>query len=108
MKREPRIEPAPRTETLRQAILRHLRDGPLTARELSERVQISEKEVVPHLDHLRQSLRRADERLVLEPAECLACGFRFRKRRRLTKPSACPRCRAQRIDPPVFHLERLR
>ena len=40
------------------------------------------------------------------PAECLACGFAFRKRDRLTTPGRCPRCRAERIRPAEFWIER--
>ena len=100
-----RNEPRERCETLRQAILRYLHEGPLTARELSALVHIREKEVIPHLEHLERSLRRSRQRLGFEPAVCLGCGYRFQNRLRLTKPSACPRCRAQRIEPPVFRLE---
>ena len=102
--------PKPRTagreagQTFRQAILDCLRQGPLTARELSGLLRIQEKDVIPHLEHLEKSLRRSAERLVIEPAECLKCGFRFEKRRRFSKPSACPLCRCQRIGPPVFRL----
>jgi len=99
-------EPEPRehSHTLRQSILDCLEQGPVTARELSALVRIREKDVAPHLEHLEKSLRRSGKHLVIEPAECLQCGFRFEKRRRFTKPSACPRCRCQRIDPPAFRL----
>jgi predicted Zn-ribbon and HTH transcriptional regulator len=103
-----RVRPREASETLRQEILRHLREGPLTARELSTLVHVREQDVIPHLEHLQRSLRRTPERLVLRPAECLACGYQFRRRTRLTRPSACPRCRAQRIEPPIFSLERER
>ena len=97
-------EPREQDRTLRQSILECLEAGPVTARELSALVHIREKDVGPHLEHLEKSLRRSGKRLLIEPAECLKCGFRFDKRRRFTKPSACPRCRYQRIDPPVFRL----
>ena len=96
--------PKERSRTLRQSILDCLKKGPVTARDLSTLVHIREKDVVPHLEHLEKSLRRSRQRLLIEPAECLQCGFRFEERRRLSKPSACPRCRCQRIDPPVFRL----
>jgi predicted Zn-ribbon and HTH transcriptional regulator len=104
MSHRSRPEPREQNRTLRQSILHCLRDGPLTARELSGLVHIREKDVIPHLEHLEKSLRRSAQRLVIEPSECLRCGFRFEKRKRLSKPSACPRCRGQRIDPPVFRL----
>lgn len=97
--------PKERSRTLRQSILDCLKERPATARDLSALVQIREKDVVPHLEHLEKSLRRSSQRLLIEPAECLECGFRFEERRRLSRPSACPRCRCQRIDPPVFRIE---
>ncbi len=96
--------PREREKTLRQDILEHLAEGPLTARELSALVSIREKEVIPHLTHLQRSLRRHKRRLMVEPAECLACGYVFKDRRRLSRPSSCPGCRNGRIEPPVFRL----
>ena len=91
-----------RHATVRSALRQVLREGPLTARELSARVGIGEKEVSGHLEHLARSLRHSGERLRVEPAQCLACEFVFTERTRLTKPSKCPACRSQRLDPPRF------
>jgi predicted Zn-ribbon and HTH transcriptional regulator len=33
----------------------------------------------------------------VEPAQCLGCGFVFRKRARLDRPSACPVYRSQHL-----------
>lgn len=99
----PREAPAS-IETPRQAIRRHLLDGPHTARELSVRVRLPERDVVPHLEHLARSVRAAGERLAVEPARCLHCGFVFRERTRLGKPSGCPRCRAPHVTAPVFRI----
>lgn len=95
----------PRSLTLRAALLTQLREGPLTARELSARVGIPEREVAEHLEHIERSLRKADERLQIEPPACLGCGFVFRKRERLTRPGACPSCRSTRIAAPRFAIE---
>jgi hypothetical protein len=91
-----------RHATVRSALREVLREGPLTARELSARVGISEKEVPGHLDHLARSLRHGGDRLRVEPAQCLVCAFVFKERTRLTKPSKCPACRSERLDPPRF------
>jgi predicted Zn-ribbon and HTH transcriptional regulator len=88
-------------EALRAALLR----GPATARDLSAEVGLREKDVADHLAHLQRSLAHRGERLVVEPATCLACGFAFRERERLTRPGACPGCRSTRIDPPAFRIE---
>jgi predicted Zn-ribbon and HTH transcriptional regulator len=95
-----------RQATVRAALREALRAGPLTARELSARVGIPEKQVAGHLEHLARSLRAARERLGVEPARCQACGFVFRKRDRLTRPSRCPVCRGEHLDAPRFAIER--
>jgi hypothetical protein len=97
--------PAPRTATIREALAAALRQGPVTARELSARVGIRERDVAEHLEHLAQSLVARGEALRVDPASCVACGYVFRKRERLSRPSACPSCRSTRIDPPAFTIE---
>jgi predicted Zn-ribbon and HTH transcriptional regulator len=67
--------PAERSITAREALLRHLREGPRTAPELSGLVGIPEKQVADHLAHVARSLRPTPERLRVEPAQCLNCGF---------------------------------
>lgn len=97
--------PGARGETVRAGLRRALREGPATARELSVAVGIREKDVADHLAHLARSLPQHGERLAVEPASCIACGFRFAARTRLERPGACPECRSTRIDPPVFRIE---
>lgn len=97
--------PAALGETVRGTLRRALREGPATARELSAAVGIRERDVADHLAHLARSLPHAGERLVVEAACCVACGYRFSERQRLRRPGACPSCRSTRIDPPVFRIE---
>ena len=99
--------PKERSQTLRQAIVKHLEEGPYTTRDLSQLIGIREKEVVPHLEHIQKSLRASGRKLIVQPAQCLKCSYIFKNRKRLSKPSACPQCRNQQIDPPVFSLEPL-
>jgi predicted Zn-ribbon and HTH transcriptional regulator len=68
-------------------------------------VGIREKDVADHLEHLSHTLAREGARLVVEPASCIACGYRFSDRARLTRPGSCPSCRSTRIDPPEFRME---
>jgi predicted Zn-ribbon and HTH transcriptional regulator len=105
MHRKDDTPPAARQETIRAALHRALGRGPATARDLSMEVAIRERDVAEHLAHLSRSLSRKNERLVVEPASCIACGYRFTERTRLERPGACPRCRSTRIDPPVFRIE---
>lgn len=97
--------PAERGETIRATLARALRDGAATAHDLSEIAGLREKDVAEHLEHLARSLPHERERLAVEPASCIACGYRFERRARLSRPGACPRCRSTRIDPPMFRIE---
>ena len=92
------------TRTPRQAIRDHLHEEALTARDLSARIGLPEREIVPHLEHLARSLRGAGDRLEVEPSRCLNCRFVFRERARLGKPSGCPRCRQPHVTAPVFSI----
>ena len=105
-RRRQRTAPVPteRTATVRAALAEALREGPATARELSERVGIPEKDVPGHLEHLERSLEAHGEKLTIEPAECLACGYAFAGRRKLTRPGRCPECGSERIEPPAFRI----
>jgi len=101
--KEPATAPE-RSATPRAAIREALLGGPLTTREISERTSLREKDIAGHLEHLERSLKPRGERLLVRPAECLACGFVFRDRHRFTTPGACPSCRSERIAPPAFHV----
>ncbi|HKU43466.1 MAG TPA: transcriptional regulator [Polyangiales bacterium] len=96
------MEPPERNETARDALCQALRAGPLTVRELSQRVGLAERDVLHHLEHLERSLRHTREQLMVEPARCVACGYAFEARTRLGKPGRCPACRATRIAPPRY------
>jgi len=93
--------PADRQDTLRHEIVVLLSLESLTAREVSERLGIQEKEVLEHLEHIRIGLRRG---LVVEPALCMGCGFYFRKRERLKGPGRCPVCKGEHIAEPRFSI----
>jgi predicted Zn-ribbon and HTH transcriptional regulator len=94
-----------RSMTARQALREALALQPRSARELSARVGLSEREVLAHLEHLERSLDRAEWELVIEPATCTECGFAFHKRSRLERPGRCPVCRGRRIQPPRFGVQ---
>ena len=93
------------SQTVRQMIIDILLEGPATAKELSARVRIPEKDVFPHLAHIRKTLHRGQQRLVMEPAYCRACGFVFHKRERFRKPGRCPSCQHSFIEEPVFRIQ---
>jgi predicted Zn-ribbon and HTH transcriptional regulator len=94
-----------RGATQRAAVREALLGRALTAREISVRTSIREKDVADHLGHLDRSLRRQGERLIVVPARCLSCEFEIGGRGRFTTPGRCPQCRSERVAPPAFRVE---
>ncbi|MEW5774665.1 MAG: transcriptional regulator [Thermodesulfobacteriota bacterium] len=90
--------------TAPQAVAAAIAGAELSAREISQRIGLSERQVYDALEHLARSARGRRERLRVTPAACMDCGFTFAKRERLTKPSRCPTCRSTHIEPPRFRL----
>jgi predicted Zn-ribbon and HTH transcriptional regulator len=107
MKKRPKEPPVPaeRADTLRHEIISALEGRTLSAKEISASVRISEKDVYDHLDHIHKTMSKRDRHLVVTPAECLKCGFVFRKRERLTKPGRCPVCHGELIEEPLFTIK---
>ena len=93
-----------RPKTARQAMTDELLLGMRTIRELSQALGISEREVITHLPHVRQSAKQKGYDFVIEPSKCLKCGFLFEHRERWAKPSRCPECKAEKITIPMFGL----
>lgn len=90
-------------QTIRQMILEVLATGMLTARDISKAVGVKEKDVLAHLPHVARSVQHSGEvEFVVEPSECLSCGFVFRKRDRLKTPGKCPVCRSEEITETRF------
>lgn len=100
-------QPPPRARdlTAREALREALLSGePRTSLELSAELSLQEREVIEHLAHLERSLAHSAQRLEVEPARCLGCGFAFEERGRLSKPGRCPRCKSTRIARPKFRI----
>jgi predicted Zn-ribbon and HTH transcriptional regulator len=93
------------TQTLRRKILALLCDREMDARGLSQELRIKEKEVYEHLVHVERSVQAGGGQFILTASECLLCGYVFGGRRRLTRPSRCPRCRRSKITNPSFRID---
>ncbi|MBK6921828.1 MAG: transcriptional regulator [Deltaproteobacteria bacterium] len=103
---KPLVAPRAADQTVRAALRETLRGArPLTALELSSLIGIASKQVGDHLEHLRKSLAGSDEQLVVAPARCNGCDYVFEQRDRMSRPSRCPRCKSERIEPPRFRIE---
>ncbi len=107
MKNKPRPPtiPAEKQATVRREIIALLLEETLSAREISARVHIPEKDVVDHLEHIRAAAHDHGEKLRVVPAACRKCGFEFHKRERLTRPGRCPVCHGEQILEPRYFME---
>ena len=88
--------------TIRKQIIEVISDAQCDARDISSAVGITEKEVYGHLPHIARSLPKQGKKLKITPARCIACGYVFKDRQRVNKPSRCPRCKSERIEHPRF------
>jgi predicted Zn-ribbon and HTH transcriptional regulator len=100
---EPKAPP-PRSKTARARLRGALSAEPLSARELSQQVGLSEKEVLEHLVHVARSLEAEGNALHILPARCKSCGFAFEADLARARPSRCPKCKAERIEAARFGL----
>jgi hypothetical protein len=98
--------PPERHATARSRLEEALLESTLTIAQLSRRVGLSEREIPDHLEHLEKSVRAEGAKLELLPARCVACDYEFTGRTRAKKPSRCPECSSERIDPPAFRIVR--
>jgi len=89
--------------TPRQAMKELLAEQPYSSLELSQLLSLSEKEVLSHLAHIARA-PGPGLRFQIIPAKCKHCGFVFKKRDRLTRPSRCPLCQHESIRRPRFEL----
>ena len=91
-------------KTLRQQMIALLEGQVMGARDLSSALSVREKEVYTHLAHVERTVTTDKRRFVVHPSRCIACGFEFKKRKRLTRPSRCPKCKSSRLSQPLFQI----
>lgn len=93
-------------QTRRQQILDLLRRAEQSFESLRFMTSLTPGDLEEELRHVEKTARVAGERLVVEPAECEACGhvFRTRGERRLVPPGRCPKCRSTRILDPLLSI----
>ena len=90
--------------TIRQQIIFLLEAKTGDARMISQSVGISEKDVYSHIPHIRKTVASMGKSLAVRPARCMNCGYEFETRKKISKPGRCPRCKKERIEPPVFEI----
>lgn len=96
----------PQSQTVRQRLIGLLTGSRFSSYQLAQLLGIAERQVEEHLEHVVKTLARDDgRRFMLEPSGCQDCGFVFRERKKLTRPSRCPRCRSENISAPRYGIE---
>lgn len=96
----------PPERTPRQRIIDLLTGTRLSSHQLAQMLGIPERQVEDHLPHVVKTLARdPGRRFVLEPSRCQDCGFIFGDRKRLTRPSRCPKCRSEGITTPRYGID---
>ncbi len=98
--------------TYRERIYRLLKEvgRPLTADEIALELSIAPREVYEHLKHLAKSVysrSEGGESLLMVPPRCRKCGYVFKDLDTPRKPSKCPMCRSEWIEPPRFTVGRV-
>jgi len=96
--------PTKQNKTIRQTLISFLKKKKMNARELSQNTGISEKDVFEHLTHVERSLKKSSQKFIFEPYQCQICSFTFDKRKKLSKPGRCPKCKQGSIEPARFKI----
>jgi predicted Zn-ribbon and HTH transcriptional regulator len=96
--------PRERSATIRQDIIELMKLGPVTPFELSGMLRVSEREAAFHLAHALETAS-GKYRIEITPAHCKSCGFVFRDRSKVTKPSRCPHCKATRVEAAAYYIK---
>ncbi len=96
----------PSERTPRQRIIELITGSRLSSHQLAQLLGIPERQVEDHLTHVVKTLARdRSRRFVLDPSVCQDCGFVFRDRTRLTRPSRCPLCHSEGITAPRYGID---
>ena len=90
----------------RKSLIELLENNPLGISEIAEISGSKFTEIEEDLKHLARSLKHQDYRLVIQPAECLDCHFKF-KPDKLLRPVRCPICKQQHITEPLIFIEKI-
>jgi hypothetical protein len=96
----------PPERTVRQRMIELLTETRLSSYQLAQLLGIPERRVEEHLPHVIKSLARdRSRRFVLAPSVCSDCGFVFRDRTKVTRPSRCPKCRSEAVSFPRYGID---
>ena len=90
--------------TRRQQIMEMLREEPISLQHLANFFRVEMREISGDVEHIKRTLKgKAD--LIMQPAQCRQCGYVFRGRSKIKRPSRCPKCKHERIIPSLFSIK---
>ena len=92
------------SKTRREMMIKLLSKRKYTARALARFFDEDYRIIVDDIFHISKSIL-PKRRLIREHAVCNKCGFIFKDRTKQSTPSKCPKCRAESITNPTFHIE---
>lgn len=88
--------------TRRQEITALLKEHKVSMQELANKYKVEMSELTEDIEYIRFSFKN---KFRMEPAVCNYCGFVYREREKIKKPSKCPMCKHEDIVPPLFWIE---
>lgn len=97
-------------ESIRKKIIRVLENSsePLDVDAIANIIGIeNSREIYEHLKHIAKSIRRTNhtKALFMILPKCRRCGYIFKDLDTPKKPSRCPRCKSESIEPPRFIIK---
>ncbi|TNF97991.1 MAG: transcriptional regulator [Gammaproteobacteria bacterium] len=87
----------------RKDLIDLLLDNPTSLVEIARFLEMAPRDVEDDLHHLQKSLKHSEYRLLIHPAICRKCGFKFKKDK-IHKPGKCPLCHKTWIKEPLLEV----
>ena len=89
--------------TVRKEMIDVLQERKMSLRELAVHFRSTPKEITDGLLHVAKSIQPEME-LRMEIPLCRTCGFLYKDRTKITRPSRCPKCKKEDITEPKFWI----
>jgi transcriptional regulator len=88
----------------RKQLLDMLTVEPRMASSLARELGLDRRDMEDDLRHMIRSARASGHQVLIEPARCKSCGYRFGEEK-LSKPGKCPACRSTWVFEPLIRVE---
>jgi predicted Zn-ribbon and HTH transcriptional regulator len=89
----------------RKGLITLLRDNPMVLAEIARLMEMTQKDVEDDLRHLMKSLKHSEFQLIITPAKCRKCGFKFNKKNYTSRVSV-PNVMVRGLVNPCLRSER--